>query len=359
LKVIILTAAPANIAANQRFRFEHYIGLTDTKGCQFELKSFYSAKTWGVLHKNNFYFQKVIGIFAGFIKRIIVLFSIYKYDFVYVHREASPIGPPIFEWFIAKVLKKKMIFDFDDSIWIRGASEANPMVAGIKCTWKVKYICQYSKTVTVGNDFLAAYAGKYCSDVRVIPTVVNTHTMHNKLKDQAEKPLTIGWTGTFTNFSNLEKIIPAIKKLEDNYKFNLLIIANKNPLLPKINYEYKPWNVDTEIEDLLRMNIGLMPLANTEIELGKCGFKAIQYMSLGIPAVVSPVGANKDVVINEEIGFLVEKDTEWYEKLELLLKNPELRTIMGKKAKAHIVANFSVDSSKKLFFDLFSSSQTS
>jgi glycosyltransferase involved in cell wall biosynthesis len=96
-----------------------------------------------------------------------------------------------------------------------------------------------------------------------------------------------------------------------------------------------------------------MPLNDDEISKGKCGFKAIQYMSLGIPAVVSPVGVNRDIVDNYINGFITSTTDEWKMKLELLLTDTELRVEMGKAAKEKIEIKYSVNATKWLFLELF------
>jgi glycosyltransferase involved in cell wall biosynthesis len=353
LKILILAPAPENISPSQRFRFEHYLSIEHNKNLRFTYKSFFSRKTWGILHLNNHYFQKALGIASGFARRFALLFNLHQYDWVYIHREAAPIGPPVFEWTIAKIWRKKIIYDFDDAIWVSTASVANPGVAMLKCTWKVAKICKLSTIVTVGNDFLGEYARKYCKDVRVIPTVVNTNTQHNRIKEQDNQSLVIGWTGTFTNFYNLDKITPVLARLKQNYPFTFLVISDKDPGFTDVDYVYKKWKVDTEIDDLLALNIGLMPLENSEVELGKCAFKAIQYMSLGIPAVVSPVGTNKEVIQNAVNGYWANNEEEWYDILEMLIKDSRLRTEMGKSARDKIVAHYSTQATQEDFFNLF------
>ena len=332
---------------------ELYLGLKEAQRHRFVMKPFFTKKTWSVLHLNNHVSNKTIGIITGFLKRFLFLFTAYQYDYIYIYREAAVIGPPVFEWLLAKLLRKKIIFDFDDSIWVSTASEANPKAAIIKCTWKIKYICRWSHIVSVGNHFLANYASQYCKDVRVLPTVVDTQATHNQLKEQSKLPLTIGWTGTFTNFVQLDIIIPAIKKLSLGHDFTFLIIADKDPLYKEINYVYKKWNLNTEIEDLLLINIGVMPLHNTVLEMGKCAFKAIQYMSLGIPPVLSEVGANKDLVTDGVDGYFASTEQEWCDKLAFLLKSTDLRVTMGQKARSRIIDQYSVESAKNGFFSLF------
>lgn len=345
--------APENILASQRFRLEQYIHLASKGNIEFSFHPFYTRRSWNLLYQENHFLEKLYGVTCGFAKRLQVLFSLHRYQFVYIHREAASIGPPVFEWLITKLFRKKVIYDFDDAIWVSTASQANPLAARIKCTWKVRYISKWSHTITVGNDFLADFAKQYCRDVRVIPTVVNTESKHNRLKDQFTGPITIGWTGTFTNFVQLDTVIPAIKKLRENYDFTFLIISNKDPAYPQINYQYLPWKAESEIEDLLKMHIGIMPLGNTVLEMGKCAFKAIQYMSLGIPAVVSNVGANREVVTDGINGYLADSEEEWYQKLERLLTNKELRDEMGKKGREDMVARYSVTATQQDFFQLF------
>lgn len=354
VNILILAPAPVGISPSQRFRFEHYINIPNGLGLVFTVKSFFSAKAWSILHKKKFYFQKGAGVISGLFNRLFLMFTLHKYSYVFIHREAAPIGPPIFEWIIAKLWRKKIIYDFDDAIWVSDASAANPGMEKLKCTWKVERICKMSYIISAGNEYLRQYGLQYCKDARLIPTVVDTEGHHNQLKNQADQPLTIGWTGTFTNFQNLQNITEVINKLAQNHTFEFLIIADKDPQFTNVQYRFIKWNLQTEIADLKRMHIGIMPLAKTMAELGKCGFKAIQYQSIGIPAVVTPIDPNTKIVLNNISGFWADNDSEWYQHLETLIINEPQRTEMGNNARKNIEDNYSVNSSKESFWALFS-----
>jgi glycosyltransferase involved in cell wall biosynthesis len=131
------------------------------------------------------------------------------------------------------------------------------------------------------------------------------------------------------------------------------VIADKDPQLPLKNYRFIKWSKENETRDLLNFHIGVMPLYDDEISRGKCGFKAIQYMSLGIPAVVSPVGVNSEIVEDGRNGFVCNSIEEWRDRLELLLKDMGLRIKMGEAARETIVEKFSVIANGQLFLDLF------
>lgn len=354
MNILFLAPYPKYITPSQRFRFEHYLPEISKKRISYTYETFVTDRDYKLIFKPGNIAKKVFVMMKGLARRFFIFFSLHKYDYVFIHREAAPFGPPVLEWLISKVWKKKIIYDFDDAIWVPLSSIANPLSSKIKCTWKISKICRWSHITTVGNDYLATFARQYAANVVVIPTVVDTEQLHNKLKDQSDKPFTIGWTGTFTNFYNLEKLIIPIKKIQENYECVFQIIADKDPGFKELNYTFIYWNKATEIDDLLKFNVGLMPLNNTEVEMGKCAFKAIQYLSLGIPAVVSPVGANCNVVINDVVGFWAETEEDWYNKLEILINSPEKRSCMGKEARKHIIDHYSVAATSKKFFNLFS-----
>jgi glycosyltransferase involved in cell wall biosynthesis len=95
------------------------------------------------------------------------------------------------------------------------------------------------------------------------------------------------------------------------------------------------------VEDLSDFDVGLMPLTNTEWERGKCGLKALQYMALGIPAVVSPVGVNTEIVRDGENGLLAPSERDWERALESLLTDPALRRRLGAAGRASVESGYS------------------
>lgn len=354
MQILILCPQPINISPSTRFRVNHYILQNNNQSIQFHIHPFLDNKTWEVLYEQGHHLKKAFGILKGFYKRLKLLFGVSKFDYVYIHREVTPLGFPVFEFLIARLFKKKIIYDFDDSIWVRNNSQANPIALFLKAPWKVKYICKWSHTVTVGNDYLAAYARKYNDNVQIIPTVVDTENLHNLIHNHHTNTLPIiGWTGTFTNHHYLESLNPVIQKLKKKYDFDFLVISDKDPHLKGIEYIYIKWNINTEIQDLNKIDIGLMPIDDSESAKGKCAFKAIQYMALGIPAVVSNISANATVVTHNVDGYLCNTEEEWQQALEELLASRDLRQNMGIEARQKIVGQFSVAATIRTFFNLF------
>jgi glycosyltransferase involved in cell wall biosynthesis len=191
-----------------------------------------------------------------------------------------------------------------------------------------------SDVVTVGNEFLKNQVLKVdrAKRVFVIPTCIDTTLYPQKKKISDRYEIILGWIGTKGNLRYLKKLEPVFETLGQRFpQVKLKIVSNdsyNSPHLPVVN---KLWKLEDENEDLVSFDIGLMPLNDDPWSKGKCGLKIVQYLSVGLPVVCSPVGINSDIVKNGENGFWAADDREWVERLSRLIQNPDLRLQMGLK----------------------------
>jgi glycosyltransferase involved in cell wall biosynthesis len=353
VKVLFVVPFPIGKAASQRFRVEQYLPYLREYNVNYKLSSFWDDSTWEILYKDGNAIRKALGALNGFIRRVSLLTQVSNFNYVFIHREATPIGPPWFEWVASKVLKKKVIYDFDDAIWLNNTSEENLLATHLKWPEKTGSICKWSYKVSTGNSYLAEYAGKFNELVFVLPSVVDTENHFNQLREYSSGKVTIGWIGSHSTLPYLKLIEPILQQLELKYNFDFIVIADKKPNLKLQSVIFLPWSADIEVENILRFNIGVMPLPNTEWARGKCAFKAIQYMALGIPAVVSAVGANTEVIEDKINGFTCSTPEEWYNNLEQLILNSELRQQLGLAGRAQISSKYSLTAQKQAFVNLF------
>jgi glycosyltransferase involved in cell wall biosynthesis len=352
-KILLIVPSPKKIAPSARFRIELYEDFLAENGFECTSNSFWSEETTRVLYKSGNFLRKFLGVLQGVGHRLQTLFHLHQYDYILIHRETMPLGPPVFEWIYAKLFKKKIIYDFDDAIWVNQAYGSNAWVRPFKSFWKIKAICRWSYRVSVGNRYLYNYAVQYNPAVIVNPTCVDTVHRHNVLKEQNTERIVIGWTGSFSLLMFLNEVIDVLQALERKYDFDFIVIADKDPQLPLKNFQYIKWTEATEITDLLKFNIGIMPLPDDEFTRGKCGFKLIQYMSVGIPVVASPVEVNSIIVDQGETGFLCTTNEQWYDALEKLLTDLELRREMGRKGREKIIRDYSKISNGPIILSLF------
>ncbi len=362
MKILFLAPYPFDQAPSQRFRFEMMLPILKEQKIDYDFVPFLSSQGWQVLYQKGKAWQKLWAILIGYGRRKLWMLKARKYELVFIHREAAPLGPPIFEWWLAKVLRKKVILDFDDAIWLPNTSDENRIAAMLKWHGKTKSICSWAWRVTAGNEYLADFARQYCNQVIVLPTIVDTevHTLRQAPSATKGFPMTrqddiivIGWTGSHSTLPYLQEIMPALQELETHVDFCFLVIADKDPRLPLKNYQFIQWNRDSEIEDLKRMDIGVMPLPDNPWTQGKCGFKLIQYLALEIPAVASPVGVNNKVLQHSVSGYFAQNDDEWVTYLKRLLLDAPLRKKLGQQGRKHIETHYSLESQKAAFQNLF------
>lgn len=354
MKILFIVPYPTGKAPSQRFRFEQYYDVLRSKGYDITISPFLSQKTWEILYLPGRFLRKAAAIISGLFKRFFQLFTLGSYDYIFIHREATPIGPAFFEFFASKLFKKKIIYDFDDAIWIPNYSEANSLFSFLKGYANVKHICKWAYRVSCGNDYLCKYAKQYNPEVQYNPTTIDTGNYHNQVKNQNTERFVIGWTGSHSTIRYLNEILPVLRGLEQEYDFDFMVISDLKPEFELKSLVYRKWNKITEIEDLLRFNVGIMPLKDDKWAQGKCGFKALQYMSLGIPALVSPVGVNTSIVDDGINGFICETPGDWKRALKTLLNDRAELQRLSENTRKKIVDAYSVSSNTPNFLSLFS-----
>jgi glycosyltransferase involved in cell wall biosynthesis len=351
--IYILAPYPKGEAPSQRFRFEQYIDQLESEGYQVKMFPFLDQKTWKLLYSKGKTLQKAFGILKSFLRRWGLLFRLKKADFVFVHREVAHIGPPLFEWLMAKVLRINYTYDFDDATWLPNYSETNAKFNRLKAYWKVKYCIKWAHQVTAGNEYLAEYAKKFNPNVQVIPTTIDLENHHTEKTDQSRTPLVIGWTGSHTTMRYLDFIVPILEQLENKFDFEFHVISNESPKYKLKSLKFVKWNKSSEIKDLARLHIGIMPLEEDIWSKGKCGFKALQYMALEIPTVASPVGVNSTIINHEENGFLCSTPDEWEKVLTQLLESQSMRQRKGGEGFKTIKKRFSVQANWPKYLGVF------
>lgn len=355
IKVLILCPYPKGASPAQRFRYEQYLEILKSSGVETVIEPFLSDSAMKVLYEHGHYLFKIWNVVAGFLSRFRCMFRVFDYDYVFIHLQASPLGPPIFE-FLLFLFKRRVIYDIDDAIFIRRISRPNPLVWILKWTSKVKYITKHSYKVVVCNRFLLDWASRYNPNTVIIPTTIDPsyHKPLNKKQEIRGLPV-IGWTGSFSNISYLDIIRPVLTELQKKYDFEFRVICDIDPGFPELkNYRFVKWRFETEVSDLGAFDIGVMPVPEGTWGKGKVGFKGIQYSALEIAPVVSSVGSGHEVVEHGKTGYVVDNtDLEWYKALERLLTNPDLVIAFGKAARVKILEKYSVPSQAGAYISLF------
>ncbi|RYY71920.1 MAG: glycosyltransferase [Chitinophagaceae bacterium] len=353
MNILFIVPYPLEKAPSQRFRIEQFFPLLDKENIQYTTAPFIDAATWEILYGKGSQLKKVKGILGGYLRRLkLILFETGKYDVFVIHREAAPLGPPIFEWILAKILKKKYIFDYDDAIWMPKISSANRFAIYLRCFWKTKFLCRWAYINTPGNHFLEDYAKRSGAKKTILlPTVVDAEVRYRPATHKKpNEVLKIGWTGSHSTLEYLETIKNVLLELKKTHDFKLYVIADVPPS-KELEHEFIPWNATSEIEQLKLFDIGIMPLLKESFGEGKCGFKLIQYMAVGIPGIASYTRANAHIVDHAVNGYICNTDEEWLATLKGLIEDKNKRDEMGRLAREKVVTFYSLKSQEHVFLD--------
>lgn len=355
-RVLVLAAHRPGRSPSQRFRFEQFMRPLKAHGFDFELSNLLDAADDGVFYGNGSPAVKAVVVAKSALKRLADCRRFRDFDIVFVQREAWMLGSTFFERRI-KGSGAKFVFDFDDSIWLMDTSAANKRWEWLKNPRKTEENIRLADLVFAGNPYLADFARQLNPNVHVVPTTIDTEAYTPAPFSREKSPLTVGWSGSVTTIRHFEFARPALSRVKDRFgdKAAFQIIGDGTFRDAALGIAGLPWRPESEVDDLRRFDIGIMPLPNDDWARGKCGLKGLQYMALGIPTVMSPVGVNSDIIRHGENGYLAGTDEEWLECLSLLLESPDLRKRIGDAGRATVQERYSVAANIGRYKDLLGS----
>jgi len=357
MKALFLDMHREGRSPSQRFRYEQYLDYLEENGIEWEHSYLLSKEDDKVFYQKGNYFKKFIILLKAIRRRFHDLKRAPKVDLIFIQREAFMLGTTFFERRLAKT-KAKLVFDFDDAIWLAQVSKSsapNKRLSWLKNSDKTKEIIGLSDLVLAGNHYLAEYASRFNDNVTIIPTTINTDLYRGKSEEDYDKEtICIGWSGSKTTIDHFEEAIPALKEIKEKYpnKVTFKVIGDENYHNEVLGITGEPWKKETEIEDLKKIDIGIMPLPDDEWAKGKCGLKGLQYMALGIPTVMSPVGVNKDIIEDGRNGFLPESEGDWVLAISKLVDCKEKRIEVGKNGREKVVNKYSTCSQRDRFLSV-------
>ena len=284
------------------YRYLQYFGLFEKKGVNIS----------------------VVQLKGNIIRRLGYIWKASQADVVIIQRKL--LQP--WESFLLKTRPCKVIFDFDDAIMFRSSSPYRSIGRAIKFGTIVK--C--ADKVIAGNSYLKNLAESYTDPekIYILPTPLDLSKYRQKDYSMENDQVTLGWIGSKSTLRYLKELIPVFNKLGERYEnVSLKIVANAFLDCDTIEVEKKEWSYEDEVSDLLSFDIGLMPLDDTPWSRGKCSFKLIQYIAVGLPSVCSPVGMNREIIENGENGLWANDLSEWETQLIKLIEDRKLRRKMG------------------------------
>jgi glycosyltransferase involved in cell wall biosynthesis len=352
-RILFVSAHPRGFAPSQRFRFEQYVDFLADHGFETTFSPIVRPDEYPLLYAPGNTPRKARIFARGLATRLAQSLRRTGADAAIVQREAIQLGTTVFESALARS-RAKLVFDFDDAIWLADASPANRRMAWLKRPGKASRLIALADQVWAGNGYLAGYARRFNADVQVVPTTVDTERHRPPPHRPVDGPVCLGWTGSPSTIKHFELVVPVLLRLRERFgeRINFRVIGDGLYRNEVLEISGLPWREETEIEDLSAIDIGLMPLPNDEWAKGKCGLKALQFMAMELPVVTSPVGVNTEIVQDGVNGFLASDDDEWFERVSELIESAQLRTEIGRAARRTVVEHYSVASQREHYLAL-------
>lgn len=351
LRLCTLVPYPLDTVPSQRFRLEQWRPLLEREGISLEFFPFASTELMRCLHQPGHLLVKALRSAAATARRVLLAARAQRYDGIVIHRAACLAGPAFVECLL-RAARGRIVFDFDDAIHLLHTSTANRHFGWLKFPSKTASLCRLSDHVVAANSEIAAFARRHNPRVTIVPSSVDTDRYRPRPAFGPRRRVVIGWTGSSTSQSYLELFAPTLRRIVDELDVELRVHSDRRPQLGDVPYSWRPWSADDEIEALAEFDVGIMPMPDDPWARGKSAMKALLYMAMGIPAVCSPVGTNREVVRHGENGLLASTAAEWTECLRLLVEDAELRRRIGWAGRATVEESYSMRRSATLFADV-------
>lgn len=348
LKIIAYLADPLS-AGSSRYRVGQFLPYLRTAGVEVTIAPPAPESLFRRFSRTSSYIVKLVYYMTYFARRFFQVLEAGRFDAALVQRDLFPYGPPLFEYLLS-IRNRRILYDTDDANFTVPRFAARTVFQRLRWLGKYALMMRLASRVTVVNEYLANYARRQNSNVRILPMAIDTHAyrpIEHRQRDgsSADTPVVIGWAGTRGGLRYLEELHDVFLKLtrSHNYVLSILTGSPHPPRLPGVPLRLVGWDREREISELRDFDIGIVPLADTDFDRGKFPFKMLQFMALGLPVVASAVGTPREVIEHGRTGFLASAKAQWVAALARLIEEPLLRERVGAAARRLVEERYAIE----------------
>lgn len=357
---ILFVPSCTRLAPGPRYRVYQYLPYLKQAGIHYKVfpingekttKDMINSPNYGKFRQTLYYLQLT---FEKLVRFFVIFYLGSRYRVVFFQRTSFPFG---LEKIIKKV-NKNIIYDLDDAIFLPdNADDKNKgLLYQLKKYSKAKEIpamLKIAKCVIIENKYIESYVQNYCKNISKIIDPIDTKNIQIRSYDNLSiNYITIGWIGSPSTISYLKALDDVFRILNQRYKIRLKIIGAKYQL-EGVEVITEKWSEETEWTHLSSFDIGVMPMPDDEWTRGKLGVKMLQYMAVGVPAVVSYTPTNEEIIKNAVNGFIARNKEEWVSILSRLTENPSLRQELGLRGRQTVEKLCSLDVNTPKLINLF------
>jgi hypothetical protein len=307
VKVVFYTTYPVE-DASRRLRIDPLVSEFRRRGADVRVRTLMSSSMFR--QKNDRGARRLAVLLSMavrlFLRSVRVLGD--RGDVCVVHREAFPFFTPAVESHLRKRFTL-MVLDVDDAIYAQ-PTHGHDWRRWLRDPRGVNKFREIFDLFLCGGPRVAGFFDPL-GDGRALvhPTCPPSSTVRIARRSERQ----ILWTGSQSTLSSLQGVLDEVLEFCEQEGFVLRVLGGKNvdDLPPHPSLRVSRWTETEELEALSTASFGIMPLPNTEWEAGKSAYKALLYLTAGLPAVVSPVGLNGDLARQLPAVVAAEAKTDW------------------------------------------------
>lgn len=344
MKVLFLTKHEY-LGASSRYRTLQYLPYLKNMGVYYKISPLFRDTYLKYKYQNGH--ENRFETFLSILNRIkVILIYSSKYDLLVIEKELLPYFPPFLEILI-KLKKIPFILDYDDAVWHNYDKNKSWYFRKFLIN-KFPFIIRNAELVICGSNYILDYASLFTKKLYKIPTVIDINRYRTN-DFHSEHKFVVGWIGSPSSSKYLTTINNVLKEFSKNASVKIHLVGFNNNLKPYLDFKCNiiEWSEETEIQEIKKFDVGIMPLPDTSFERGKCGFKLVQYMGCSKPVIASPVGENKIIVEHGINGFLANSESEWLTFLNLLFKDKKRAQLIGQQGFLKVLKSYSLSECQK------------
>jgi glycosyltransferase involved in cell wall biosynthesis len=252
---------------------------------------------------------------------------------------------------------RRLVFDIDEAVWHSHHNRSHHWLTNLRVSQRLKALARSADLCVAANRILAAHLRRWTSSVIVLPTALDEELWPQKNPSPPHQvPVRVGWTDRASSSHELESIEPALASVHKKCpEAEFVICSGEQPKFQQLQYRFVPYHADREVEAVRQFDIGLLPLKPGPFADSHSPIKALQYMAAGIPVVLSPLCAAREMFSEGETALFARSEEEWTRSILQLVRNPDLRIEMGNRARKHFEENYSLSNTAPRFAEILCS----
>lgn len=224
----------------------------------------------------------------------------------------------------------------------------------------------YVKTCTTTTTFLAEKMRESGKQVFIVPNKLSKNDLEiaakiqnsclagRQAKSKIKNSIKIGYfSGTASHNKDFATISRALLRIMEIYKNVELVLAGPLAIESELNkfsarIKQLPFvSREKHFENIAGVDINLAPL---EIDNSFCEAKSeLKFFEAGIvnvPTVAAAIQTFREAIADGVDGFVANGEEEWFEKIEKLILDENLRKTMGEKACQTALEKYSIQTSQ-------------